>query len=176
MVTCVGKSTYTNTYIYTYKYTYTYIYTSIHLQTYVYIQTYIHIYIHIYAFKLSHTHRHTLTLTLKHTLTLTLKHTSALKHTYTYTYRVLTRMEAEGSLTLLLCVKRIFTPKVAARVADVLRDVCADWTRFTTADPIEMHDAEEFVCDEDWLEQDESGWDLLVSDHYNSFQPDCNRW
>jgi ankyrin repeat protein len=41
-------------------------------------------------------------------------------------------LEAESSWKLLLCVKRRFTPRVAARVGDVLREVCSEWTRYQT--------------------------------------------
>jgi hypothetical protein len=39
-------------------------------------------------------------------------------------------LEVNSSLLLLLCVKRICTDVVAARVGDVLREVCEEWTRF----------------------------------------------
>jgi hypothetical protein len=39
-------------------------------------------------------------------------------------------LEAKSSWQLLLCVKRKFTDRVAARVGDVLREVCAEWTRY----------------------------------------------
>lgn len=39
-------------------------------------------------------------------------------------------LEINSSWLLLLCVKRIFTKRVAARVGDVLRDVCSEWTRY----------------------------------------------
>jgi hypothetical protein len=46
----------------------------------------------------------------------------------------LDRMEKESWLLLLLNVKRRFTARIAARVADVLREVCAEWTRYWTVE------------------------------------------
>ena len=40
----------------------------------------------------------------------------------------LDELEAQSSWILLLCVKHICTPTVAARVGDVLRDICSEWT------------------------------------------------
>jgi hypothetical protein len=40
----------------------------------------------------------------------------------------LDRLELKSSWLMLLCVKRRFTPRVAARVGDVLRDICSEWT------------------------------------------------
>jgi hypothetical protein len=39
-------------------------------------------------------------------------------------------LEVKSSWMLLLCVKRRFTPRIAARVGDVLREVCSEWTRY----------------------------------------------
>jgi hypothetical protein len=44
--------------------------------------------------------------------------------------RKLDGLEVKSSWMLLLCVKRRFTPRVAARVGDVLREVCSEWTRY----------------------------------------------
>jgi hypothetical protein len=44
----------------------------------------------------------------------------------------LNAIEAESTFFLLLCVKRMFPPCVAARVGDVLRDVCVEWTSYST--------------------------------------------
>jgi hypothetical protein len=46
--------------------------------------------------------------------------------------RELDATEAESSFYLLLCVKRRFSACVAARVSDVLQDVCAKWTPYST--------------------------------------------
>jgi ankyrin repeat protein len=54
------------------------------------------------------------------------------------------RIEAHSSLLLLLCVKRNFSPTVAGRVSDVLRDVCDEWLRFRyeyLALPVEATDS-----------------------------------
>jgi hypothetical protein len=37
-------------------------------------------------------------------------------------------LQSESSWMMLLCIKRHFTPRVAARVGDVLREVCSEWT------------------------------------------------
>lgn len=39
-------------------------------------------------------------------------------------------LEIQSSWMLLLCVKHICTPIVAARIGDVLHDVCSEWTRY----------------------------------------------
>jgi hypothetical protein len=46
--------------------------------------------------------------------------------------RQLDLFEAESTFFLLLSVKRKFSPHVAARVGDVLREVSAEWTRFSS--------------------------------------------
>jgi hypothetical protein len=42
----------------------------------------------------------------------------------------LDELETESSWQLSLCVKRRFTARTAARVNDVLREVCSEWTRY----------------------------------------------
>lgn len=77
----------------------------------------------------------------------------------------LNRIEKDSSMILLLCVKRQFTPTVAARVGDVLREVCAEWTRYST---VEVHinwmELDRFQCGEEWLEGDEEGAEELMEE------------
>jgi hypothetical protein len=49
---------------------------------------------------------------------------------YGYVRKKLDDLEEEGSWMLMLSVKRRFTPRVAARVGDVLREVCKEWTPY----------------------------------------------
>jgi hypothetical protein len=44
---------------------------------------------------------------------------------------ILTQKTRESSLVLLLCVERVYSQVKAARVNDVLRDVCTEWTWYT---------------------------------------------
>jgi hypothetical protein len=39
-------------------------------------------------------------------------------------------LEMQSSWIMLLSIKRIFTSTIAARVGDVLREVCSEWTRY----------------------------------------------
>lgn len=75
-------------------------------------------------------------------------------------------LERQSSRVLLLCVKRYFTARVAARVNDVLREVCDEWNRFN----IEFLDSnryeyrsfqedDKFSCGRDWLEDGDEGYD-----------------
>ena len=52
-------------------------------------------------------------------------------------------LELKSSWMLLLCVKHICTPTVAARVDDVLRDVCSEWTcyQYKEVEPSDSDDA-----------------------------------
>ena len=52
-------------------------------------------------------------------------------------------LESESSWQLLLCVKRRFTDRVAARVGDVLREVCSEWTRYLTLEVKEENEDED---------------------------------
>jgi fructose-1,6-bisphosphatase len=42
----------------------------------------------------------------------------------------------ELSWQLLLSVKRMFTDRVTARVGDVLREICSEWTRYQTREAL----------------------------------------
>jgi ankyrin repeat protein len=53
----------------------------------------------------------------------------------------LDRLELESSWRMLLCVKRRFTPTVAARVGDVLRDVCSEWINYRSEKYIEREES-----------------------------------
>ena len=48
--------------------------------------------------------------------------------------RKLDGLEQESSRFMLLCVKRFFSSTVAARVGDVLHDVCLEWTRYLSVE------------------------------------------
>jgi hypothetical protein len=59
----------------------------------------------------------------------------------------LCRIEVHSSFVLLLCVKSSFSPTIAGRVADVLREVCEEWLRFryvTLQKPVETSNACKF--------------------------------
>jgi hypothetical protein len=79
-------------------------------------------------------------------------------------------LQLKSSWMLLLCVKRKFTPRVAARVGDVLRDVCAERTGYQSreVEPSEWDDDAWSDDDDDaWSDDDDDDEDDYDEDEYN---------
>jgi hypothetical protein len=58
----------------------------------------------------------------------------------TYLRKKLKKSEGKGAWRLLFCCKRKFTPVVAARVGDVLRDVSVEWAPYLLEENFSAHD------------------------------------